>query len=124
MATECDSMMWFKRLKPKQRKLAEMLCNPDINDSVTAMCEKVNVSRQTFYRWLHENPDFNRYIEWLVENYTNSELANAWKALVKKANSGNVEALKLFFEMKGKYKQTVNLNQGVVFITGEDKLEN
>lgn len=123
MLTNLDTKGHYPKVKGKKRKLAELLCNPDSNLTVTQMCEEIGVSRQTFYNWQRDS-DFMGYVEFLIESFTDSELANAWKALVKKANSGNVEALKLFFEMKGKYKQTVNLNQGVVFITGEDKLEN
>lgn len=123
MATICNNKGFCPKVKGKKREIAEKLASPEFNGNISELCREYSVARSTLYRWFDDS-NFTGYLDFLVEKYTDSELANAWKALVKKANSGNVEALKLFFEMKGKYKQTVNLNQGVVFITGEDKLEN
>ena len=121
MFTKLDTKGYYPNVKGKKRKMAELLVNPDCDLTVTEMCKQLNVSRSSFYIWQQE-ADFKRYLEFLIENYTDSELANAWKALVKKANSGNVEALKLFFELKGKYKQEFTLNQGVVFISVENEM--
>lgn len=112
---------YYPNVRGKKRKMAELLANPECDLSVTEMCRQIGVSRQSFYIWQQER-DFKGYVEWLIENYTDSELANAWRALVKKANTGNVEALKLFFELKGKYKQEIAIDGGVVFISGEDDL--
>ena len=123
MATECDNKGFYPGVKGKRRKMAEKLASPEFNGNISELCREFGVARSTLYRWLDDS-NFTGYLEWLVEKYTDSELANAWKALVKKANGGNVEALKLFFELKGKYKQTVDINGGsVVFIAGEDELE-
>lgn len=112
---------YYPKVTGKKRKMAELLVNPECDLSITLMCEKVGVSRTTFYNW-QKDGDFAGYVEWLIDSYTDSELANAWKALIKRANGGNVEALKLFFELKGKYKQEVTINKGVVFISGEDDI--
>ena len=106
----------------KKRKLAEMLCDPDNNMTITELCNVVGVSRQTFYNWQRDT-SFNGYVEFLIDSFTDSELASAWKALIKKAKTGNVEALKLYFEMKGKHKEELNINGNVVFIGGEDDIK-
>ena len=116
-----DTKGYYPTVKGKKRKLAELLVNPDCDLTVTEICKQIKVSRQSFYNWQQE-ADFKGYIEFLIENFTDSELPNAWRALVKKANCGNVEALKLFFELKGKYKQEISIDGGVVFITGEDDI--
>ena len=112
---------FYPNVKGKKRKMAELLVNPDCKMTVTEMCKHLKVSRSSFYVWQQE-ADFKGYIEFLIENFTDSELPNAWRALVKKANSGNIEALKLFFELKGKYKQEIAIDGGVVFISGEDEI--
>ena len=98
------------------------MTNPDYDGTVTDLCRELNISRSTLYRW-QDNADFNGYIEWLIEKYTNSELSAVWKSLIKECKQGNVAACKLFFEMKSMYKQNVNIEgTGVVFITGEEDI--
>lgn len=123
MLTKFDAKDMYPDLKPKQRKLAEMLCNPDNDMTVTAMCKELKVSRQTFYNW-QKNMSFNGYVEFLIESFTDSELPRAWKTLVRRAvEDGNIDALKLFFSMKDKYKEELNVKGNVVFIGGEDDIE-
>lgn len=101
--------------------LAEKMANLENRLSVTELCREMNISRTTFYKWQKSN-DFTEYVNYLIDKYTDSELANVWKALIEKAESGSTEAIKMYFEMKGKYKQQLNLSGGVIFISGEDEL--
>lgn len=121
MATLCNTKGFYPKVKGKKRKMAEMLANPEFDGNISKLCDEIGVARSTFYRWLDES-DFKGYLDYLVEKYSDSELANAWRALIKKANSGNVEALKLYFELKGKYKKEIAIDGGVVFISGEDDI--
>ena len=121
MATDCNNKGIYPNVKGKQRKAAEMLANPDFDGNVSKLCENLNVARSTLYRWL-ANADFNGYVNWLTERYTDSELPMAWKALCKKIGEGNVEAMKLFFTLKDKYREKVEINSNVVFISGEDDI--
>jgi hypothetical protein len=48
----------------------------------------------------------SRFLDYLnsqIDKYTDSEIAEVWKALVTKAKRGDISAIKLFFEMKGMY---------------------
>lgn len=112
---------YYPKVKGKKRKMAELLVNPECDLTVAQMCEQVGVSRTAFYNWQKE-ADFNGYVNYLIDSYTDSELANIWRALIGKAKAGSAEAIKLYFELKGKYKQQVDLNTGVVFISGEDEI--
>lgn len=116
--TKGDSL---KRLEGKQRSLAELLVNPDFDGTVTDACRKVGISRNTFYRWLRD-PNFKGALEAAIDDYTDSELAHIWRSLIRKAESGSVEAAKLYFELKGRYKQQVSLDGGVIFVSGEDEI--
>ena len=119
--TKIDTKGMYPAVKGRKRKLAELLVNPDTKLSISEMCEQIGISRQTFYNWQEDN-DFRGYVNWLIDSYTDSELANVWKALIKKAVSGDVAAQKLYMELKNKYKQQINLDGGVVIISGEDDL--
>lgn len=107
----------------KKLRAAQMLASPDFNGTVTSMLEELDIPRTTFYRWMGES-DYLSYINSLVEKYSDSELAAVWKALIKECKVGNIQAIKLYFELKGKYRQQIELGGGVIFISGEEKLEN
>lgn len=89
----------------KRKMIAETLANPDFTGTITELIKQVGVPRSTFYRWL-EDEQYLQYINNLIDKYTDSELPAVWKALVNQCKQGDVKAIKLYFELKGKY----NLN--------------
>ena len=111
----------LKSLNCKQKSLAEILVNPEFDGTVSDACTQVGISRNTFYRWLRD-PNFKGALEAAIDDYTDSELAHIWRSLITKAKSGSIEAMKLYLELKGKYKQKVSLDGGVVIISGEDEI--
>ena len=121
VATVCDTKGYYPKVKGKKRQIAEKLANPEFDGNISALCKEMCVARSTLYRW-YDDANFVGYVEWLISRYSDSELPNAWRALIKKASTGNVEALKLYFELKGKYKQEIAIDGGVVFISGEDDI--
>ena len=121
MATKCNNKGIYPNVTGKRRKAAEILVNPEFDGNISKMCADLGVARSTFYRWLDDS-DFMGYVNWLIEKHSDSELGNVWRALIDKAKTGSVDAIKLFFEMKGKYKQQLDISGGVVFISGEDDL--
>lgn len=103
----------------KRKKAAEMLANPDFTGTVTELIETVGVPRTTFYRWL-DDEDYIGYINSLIERYTDSELSSVWKALVRECKKGNVQAIKLFFELKGKYATNIRIESPFAGLTTEE----
>ncbi|WP_419505184.1 phBC6A51 family helix-turn-helix protein [Allofournierella sp.] len=95
MATKRDKT----GLTAKQRKIAETLVNPDFSGTVTSLCAQYNVARSTLYRWL-EKAEFRNYLEGLVNQYANSELATVWKALIRRCAIGDVQAIRLYFDLR------------------------
>lgn len=93
-------------LSKKQREVAEMLANPDVDGTKTAISENVGVSRTTLYKWL-KDPEFIKYVDSLIDSYTDAELSTVWKALIRRCICGDTQAIKLYFELKGKYKQQI-----------------
>lgn len=64
--------------------------------------DEVGVSRKTFYSWM-KDPRYLDYVNSQLDQYTNSELADIWRALINQAKRGSLQHIKLFFEMKGMY---------------------
>lgn len=90
-------------LKSNHILLCEMLADPEYRlMTKTAMAEKLDVSRQTLYKYL-DRQDVRTYTTELVEYFTDGELGNVWKSLVNTCKKGNVNAIRLYFEMKRMY---------------------
>lgn len=106
----------------KRLQAAQMLASPDFNGTVTELIRELDVSRATFYRWMGER-EYLDFISSLIDRYTDSELASVWKALIRQCKAGDISAIRLYFELKGKYRQQIDLGGSVVFISGEEKLE-
>ncbi len=98
-----------------------MLSNPDFTGSITELCQKIGVARSTLYRWQSDSV-FCKYVDDMIDRYTESELSNVWKALIRRATQGNTEAIKIYFELKNKYKQHIELSGDVVVFSGENEL--
>lgn len=90
------------KFKGKKLKMAEMLANPEFTGTNKELYETVEISHNTFYRWIKEDAVIE-YTENLINRYTDGEVGSVWKALLKKCKSGDIQAIKLYFELKGKY---------------------
>jgi hypothetical protein len=84
---------------PLQRKMVELLINPDDRRSKEDKCKEVGIQKQTLYNWL-KIPGFIDFMNSQLDKYTNSELSEVWKALLMQCKRGNIEAIKLYFKMK------------------------
>ena len=111
----------YPKLKKKQRAVAEALCDPDDTRNVTELCQDFEISRTTFYNWQHDS-EFMGYVNCLIENYTSSIVPKAWKEIGKKIDQGNMEAIRLLLEVKGKLQKESAISNNVVIFTGEDEI--
>ena len=112
----------YPNLKSKQRKVAEALVDPDDERTVSQLCKDFGISRTTFYNWQHDS-EFMGYVECLVDHYTTSIIPKAWKQIGKKVDEGNMEAIRMLLEVKGKLqKESAVNNNNVVIFTGEDEI--
>ena len=94
--------MTYDDLTQKQINALALFVNPTI-DSITEIAEKAGVSRQTIYSWM-DNTEFKEALNKKIDQYTDSQTSSVWKSLIAQAKQGNVQAIKLFFEMRGKYR--------------------
>lgn len=109
-------------INSKMRTCAQKLISSDFDGNISKLCEELNISRSTFYRW-YDKDEFKNYIKFLINRYTDTELFNIWKSIIETAKKGSPQALKLFFELKSSYTADGGDNAGVVFISGEDRIE-
>lgn len=118
--TDIDAQTGTKLgLTGKQIEIAKILADPSDTRTITKMCEDENVPRRTFYNWMGRK-EFVDFVNGLIEKYTDAELSKVWGALVRKAATGDTHAMKLFFELKGRYKQVTEVNHNFDNLSPEE----
>jgi len=65
---------------------------------ITAACKLVNISRETHYRWLRDDPNYKIW----VEEIPDITLDFAENALLKQIKEGNITSIIFFLKTKGK----------------------
>jgi hypothetical protein len=95
-------------LTRKQIDIAVILADPSETRTITKLCSDEGVPRRTFYNWMGME-NFVSFVNSLVDQYSDAELSKVWRSLIKKAQDGDVQAIKLYFEMKGKYREVKEL---------------
>ncbi len=103
-------------------RCAKLLVRNDFDGDINKICEDVGIKTSTFYGW-YKNAEFKEHLTKLINNYIESELVNMWKAVVDSAKNGNLQALKLLFDFKNLQSQKAEKSESVIFISGEDKIE-
>lgn len=83
----------------KQIKMAQLLLNPEDRRTKQEKCKEVGITHKTLWTWMKDK----RYVDYVngqLEQYTNAEMSDVWRALLMQCKRGNIQAIKLFFEMK------------------------
>lgn len=78
----------------KPRKVQPLLEELRKIPNVSLACERVGISRNTFYRWLQEDAEFKKQIEQAHELGIDSINDLAESKLVQHINNGNIQAIK------------------------------
>ena len=81
--------------KDKEKLLASL---KDSSGIVTYACEKAGFSRQTFYRWYKEDPEFKARADDIGE----LQIDVAEASLLKKIQNGDTAAIIFYLKTKGK----------------------
>ncbi|HBS60873.1 MAG TPA: hypothetical protein DEA44_16625, partial [Firmicutes bacterium] len=79
--------------------MAEMLANPEDKRTKTEKIKAAGLTERTFYRWMKDDR-YIAYVNSRVDQFTSAALPGAWNALIRQCNMGNIQAIKLLFEMK------------------------
>jgi len=107
------------KLTKKKKAVAELLAAPS-QLSIADVCAKEQLTLADLCR-LFDEKAFVDYLHRLIEGYSEGSLAAVWDALIEKCRSGDMRAIKLYFELKGGLKAAKDLSN--VVITGADDLE-
>lgn len=98
-----------KILDPKQVMLANLLLNSHDKRSVREKLEILDVSSQQYHAWMRQDA-FQGYLRKRAEEMFKAADPDAYMGLVKAVGNGDVNALKLFFEMRGIYNPRVQVD--------------
>jgi len=88
---------------PKQRQIAELLANPNDTRPKTKKVREVGIDYTTLWKW-EKKPEFRQYVQKLIDEYTDGEVPNAWRKLIRRMEK-DTQAIKLFFELKNMYRE-------------------
>ena len=103
-----------RALSAKQKKLLRLLENPgscggggdgkDREDSPEALCRAAGVDPADFYSWLRL-PPFRMAMEHRLEGYIHGELGRVWRILMDLVEQGNIQAIKLYFDLRSRVER-------------------
>ena len=106
-----------------KEKAAEMVANPEITTN-KEIWQSLDISKSTFYRWKDEQ-EFIDMVNEKVDKYTDQALPDVWESLIEQATNGSVQAQKLYFEMKDKYRDRKEISGpdgGAIEINAKEEL--
>lgn len=98
------------RLSDKQLAVAETMLNPMDKRNHTEKLRSLGVPATTYQGWM-SNKVFSDYVSKRAEDMFGGSMYLAQEALVRKVMRGDTGAMKLYFEMTGKYKNQAESNQ-------------
>lgn len=110
-------------LDPRQILVANLLMNPLDRRSQRQKLEEVGVTTQQFNGWMRQIP-FQTYLRRRAEELFKSSHPTAYLAFIQNVERGNMEAIKMFFEMTGVYspKTQVDVNLDGILLRVVDVL--
>jgi len=101
-----------KVLDPRQILLANLLLNLHDRRSIREKLQLVNVSTQQYNAWMRQ-PQFIEFLRKRGEAIFKGNDHEAYIALTKAVSRGDVNALKLFFEMRGIYNPRLSIDVNI-----------
>lgn len=99
-------------LTSEQLMAANVVLNSHDTRSVREKLEFLNISSQKWAAWLRQ-PGFSNYMTKRAEEAFGANDFAAYTALGNAVDEGKLDAVKLHFEMRGKYKHTVDVNVNI-----------
>jgi hypothetical protein len=87
------------RPSSKQIAIAELLLNPEDRRTKKDKIASIGLPERTFYKWMKDSRFIN-YLNSRLDEYTNGELPEIWKAFLMQCKRGNMEAIKFYFKVK------------------------
>ena len=105
-------------LTPEQLAVANSIMNLADKRSITKKLQDFGVSPAKYANW-KKNPIFNGYLRERTESQLGESVADVHLALIDAATSGEIQAIKLFYEITGRHTPNSQQNVNVqVMLTG------
>lgn len=101
-----------KVLDPRQIMLANLLLNLHDRRSIREKLKIVEVSSQQYNAWMRQ-PQFTEFLRKRGEALFKNSDHEAYKSLVTAVGRGDINALKLFFEMRGIYQPRLQIDVNI-----------
>ena len=97
-------------LTAEQIAAANLMLDYSDQRSQAAKLKAANINSQTWNGWLAD-PLFNRYLRSRAESLLDQVgVAEAHTALLKQTTKGNIQAIKLLYEVTGRHRDSTSLN--------------
>lgn len=101
-----------KLLSPTQLVLVNMLLNVEDKKSLRQKLDMLGIKVSQYQGWLRD-PAFHSYLTMRTEQLFENSDHDAYKALIQSVIRGDVQAMKLFFEMRGIWSPKLDVNINV-----------
>ena len=103
----------LQAIKGKRNKLLEVITMAD-TESINQICQKAGITLATYYKYIKE-PEFMKHVNYAIDLACKSRKSKVIQALFRKAESGNVQAIRTVLEYDGSLhqanSQSVNIYQ-------------
>jgi AcrR family transcriptional regulator len=96
----------------KQRAALDAAAEVGFNRTISAVCERANVNRKTFYRWLEHDEDFRSAWESVWRGAVKRHLPGVVMAQIQKALEGDTRAAEYVAKMAGEWVEKKDLTSG------------
>lgn len=88
------------KLKKQAAEFIRLMADPGESPTDSKLAKQVGVSVSTIRNW-KKNPSLIQQIEDEVKSITEPRMPEVWESLLEKAVSGDVQAAKLIFQLRG-----------------------
>lgn len=91
-----------------------LLSSPEYAGDIKRVAKECGVTENKVKGWLRK-AEFTDRIDLSVQSQALAHVGSVWEALVDRCKTGDVGAIKLYFEMTGKYKQRIDVTSNASY---------
>ena len=97
--------------KPEQKRFAAIYLDYRQKLTFEQIAKKIGCSRTTIWNWF-QNPDFLEWVNVQANYMQKTALVPVLKSLIRKAEIGDVQAIKLYLEKIGEFTERLKVEVG------------
>ena len=104
------------KLSPEQMFAISIITDPTSRKPLSTKLKQAGISYPVYRAWLKQ-PHFQQYLEKIAEDMLGEHVADVHTRVLEKATNGDIQAIKLYYELTGRHdpqkQQMVDL-QGII----------